>query len=50
MAVNLFIKYGDKIAEKFTHESFVAGNVSNEFKFTGAKTIRIMTKSFLRVS
>lgn len=43
MAVNLFIKYGNKIAEKFTHESFIAGNVSNEYEFTGAKTIRIMT-------
>ena len=43
MAINLATKYSDKIAEAFTHASYVRGNVSNSYSFEGAKTIKIYT-------
>lgn len=43
MAINLAVKYSNKIAEKFTKESYVKGNTSNEYDFIGAKTINIYT-------
>lgn len=43
MAVNLAEKYSKQIADKFTHASFVQGNVSTEYEFAGAKTINIYT-------
>ena len=43
MAVNLAGKYSNKIAEKFTKESYVAGNASMEYYFAGVKSISIYT-------
>lgn len=43
MAVNLAKKYSDKIAKYFTLKSVVDGNTSNDYKFTGVKTIEIYT-------
>ncbi|MEG0594920.1 MAG: FN3 associated domain-containing protein [Christensenella sp.] len=43
MAVNLASKYSTKIAEKFTRESYVAGNASTEYDFAGVKSISIYT-------
>lgn len=43
MAVNLATKYSDKIAEAFTHASFVRGKTSNAYDLTGVKTLKIYT-------
>lgn len=43
MAINLASKFSGKIAEKFTKESYVKGNTSEEYDFTGVKTINIYT-------
>lgn len=43
MAVNLAGKYSNRIAEKFTKESYVAGNASQEYDFAGVKSISIYT-------
>ncbi len=43
MAINLASKYSGKIAEKFTKESYVAGNASSEYDFAGVKSISIYT-------
>lgn len=43
MAINLANKYSDKMAEKFTKESYVAGNASTEYDFAGVKSISIYT-------
>lgn len=43
MAINLALKYSDKIAEKFKASSFVAGNTSNEYEFNGVKSLRVTT-------
>ncbi len=43
MAINLAGKYSTKIAEKFTKESYVAGNASTEYDFAGVKSISIYT-------
>ncbi|OQB25855.1 MAG: hypothetical protein BWY11_00131 [Firmicutes bacterium ADurb.Bin182] len=41
MAINLHAKYEKKLAEAYTRSSFVAGNASSEFEFTGVKSIKI---------
>lgn len=43
MAINLHIKYADKLAEGFRKKSYTAGKASDEFKFVGFKTIRLMS-------
>ena len=43
MAINLAEKYSGQIADKFTHESFVQGNVYTGYEFAGAKTVNIYT-------
>lgn len=43
MAVNLASKYSSEIALKFTRESYVAGNASQEYDFAGVKSISIYT-------
>ena len=43
MAINLASKFSGKIAEKFTKESYVQGNTSNEYDFVGVKTVSIYT-------
>ena len=43
MAINLATKYEPKIAEKYTKESFTAGNASTDYKWTGARTIEVAT-------
>lgn len=41
MAINLAIKYSNKIAEAFTKTSFVKQHTSRDMDFTGAKTLRV---------
>ena len=41
--INLASKYSGKIAEKFTKNSFVAGNASTDYEFSGVKSITIYT-------
>lgn len=43
MAINLATKYSDKIAQKFTHASYVQGKCSSEWDFSGVKGIKIYT-------
>jgi len=43
MAVNLASKYSKQIADKFYHESFIAGNSSQEYDWSGVKTVNIYT-------
>ncbi len=43
MAINLASKYEDKILQEFTHASFMKNNVSNEYDFTGVKSLTIYT-------
>lgn len=43
MAINLATKYEGKIAEKFTKESYVKGNTSEEYSFVGVRSINIYT-------
>lgn len=43
MAINLATKYSDKIAEAFTHDSYVRGKTSNAYEFTGVKTLKVYT-------
>lgn len=43
MAVNLAAKYSDKIAAKFTCESYLKGRTSGDFDFDGVKGIKIYT-------
>lgn len=41
MAINFALKYASKIAEAFTHASFVKGVFKAKMNFTGVKTVRI---------
>lgn len=43
MAINLATKYSDKIAEKFTKGSFVAGLANTDYDFNGVDSITIYT-------
>ena len=43
MSINLATKYSDKIAQKHTHESFLAGKAKAPYDFIGVKSIRIYT-------
>lgn len=43
MPINLASKYSSKIAEVFTHASYVRGNTSQEYDLTGVKTLKIYT-------
>ena len=43
MAINLATKYSDKIAEAFSHASYVKGKTSNAYDLTGVKTLKIYT-------
>lgn len=43
MAVNLADKYADKIQTVYVKESVVAGRLSNEYSFSGAKTVKVLT-------
>lgn len=43
MAVNLHEKYAKEIQTAFVGESFVAGKLSNEYDFTGVKTVKVST-------
>lgn len=43
MAVNLHTKYADKLALKFTHESFLAGKTSKDWKWDGAAHVVLTT-------
>ena len=41
MAVTLFDKYAPKLAQYYTHESYIQPRVKGEFEFTGVKTLKI---------
>lgn len=41
MAINFHEKYASKIAEAFTHASFVKGVFTAKLDFTGAKTVKV---------
>lgn len=41
MAINFSEKYSSKIAEVFTHESFLKGLFTAQLDFTGAKTVKV---------
>ncbi len=43
MAINLHSRYDKKIKSCFTTRSLIAGNLSEEYSFTGAKTVKITT-------
>ena len=43
MAVNLATKYADKIQAVYIKESVVAGRLSNDYSFSGAKTVTVLT-------
>ena len=43
MAINLASKYSSKIAEKFSHESFIGGNINTDFDWAGVRSISIYT-------
>lgn len=42
-AINLHTKYAKEIQTKFTVESLINGHLSNEYSFSGVKTVRIST-------
>lgn len=42
-AINLHTKYAKEIQSKFTVESLINGHLSNEYSFSGVKTVRIST-------
>ncbi|MDR1574099.1 MAG: hypothetical protein LBS24_07295 [Clostridiales Family XIII bacterium] len=41
--INLAEKYASQIGKKFSHGSYIKGNTSNKYDFSGVKTIRIIT-------
>lgn len=43
MAINLATKFSDKIATKFTKDSYIKGKTSTKYDFTGVKGIKIYT-------
>ena len=43
MAINLASKYSDKIASVYTLASLVAGKTSNEYDFSGVKSVKVYT-------
>lgn len=43
MAVNLASKYSDKLTTVYVKESVVAGRLSDDYEFTGVKTVKIVT-------
>lgn len=50
MAINLHESYSKKIAERFTVDSFVAGNTSNDYSFDGVKSIIVSTLKTIPVT
>lgn len=43
MAINLFTLHSDVTQSAFTKESLIAGKLCNDYEFTGAKTVKILT-------
>lgn len=43
MAINLASKFSDKIATAFTHGSYVKAHTNGDYKFTGVKTLEVVT-------
>ena len=43
MAINLFTLHSDMTQSAFTRESLVAGRLCNDYEFSGAKTVKILT-------
>ncbi|MEG0751205.1 MAG: chitobiase/beta-hexosaminidase C-terminal domain-containing protein [Oscillospiraceae bacterium] len=41
--INFNAQFGKMIQSKFVNESIVAGKLSNEYDFTGAKTVKVLT-------
>lgn len=48
--INLASKYGNKIVEVFTKNSYVAGNVSDDYDFAGVRSISIYTPQTVEIS
>lgn len=43
MAINLFTLHSDMTQSAFIRESLIAGKLCNDYEFTGAKTVKILT-------
>ncbi len=43
MAINLFTLHSDMTQGAFTRESLIAGKLCNDYEFSGAKTVKILT-------
>jgi len=43
MAVNLCTKYGDKLAELYTTQSFIKGKTSTQWRWDGARNVEILS-------
>lgn len=41
--INLFEKYANTLGTRFSTESLIAGRLSNEYSFSGVKTVKIIT-------
>lgn len=48
--INLHEKYDKKLAERFTADSFVKGNTSNDYNFDGVKSINVTTLKTIPVT
>lgn len=49
-AINLHSKYAKEIQTKYTTESLINGHLSNEYSFSGVKTVRISTPVTVEMS
>lgn len=49
MAIYLHDKYADKIGRKFKLDSLIKGRFSDEYSFSGAKTVKIMTPQTVKL-
>ena len=43
MAINLHVKYSDKMQEMFYQNSFIKGRLNNEHSFSGVRTVKVTT-------
>ena len=43
MAINLFTLHSDMTQNAFVRESLIAGKLCNDYEFSGAKTVKILT-------
>lgn len=50
MAINLATRYSDRVATKFTRDSYLAGKVSKDYDFTGVKGLKVYTPTTVPLS